>query len=150
MRLFKAFLFLAALGAALGLSGGWVGAQAPQFHQEVKVRGAAIPGSTADTILTFSGPFSVPGVSLAQGTYVFRRPSTSVLQVLSPDRAQVYTQTFTVQVTRATATNDFEVLFAQPSVPGAPQRVVAWFAPGARVGQELIYYKRQAAGGESH
>ncbi|OFW19552.1 MAG: hypothetical protein A3H97_24920 [Acidobacteria bacterium RIFCSPLOWO2_02_FULL_65_29] len=150
MRFFKTFLFLAALGAAVGLSGGWAGAQAPQFHQEVKVRGAAMAGSTTDAILTFSGPFSVPGVSLAQGTYVFSRPSAGVLQVLSADREQVYTQTFTIQLTRATATDDFEVRFAEPSVVGAPQRVVAWFAPGARVGQELIYYKRQAAGGESH
>jgi hypothetical protein len=150
MRLFKSFLFVAAVGALAGLSGGRVGAQVPQFHQEVRVHGTYIPGSHGDAFLTFSGPFSVPGLSLAQGTYLFRRPVAGVLQVLSSDRAHVYIQAFTVPVSRPETTKDFEVQFAEPAVAGAPQRMVKLFAPGERVGQELIYYKGQIGNGDSN
>lgn len=149
MRIFKAFVFLAAFGAALGLSGRGAGAQAPQFHQEVKVHGAAVPGGIHDYFLTFSGPFSLPNVSLAQGTYLFRRPATGVLQVVSVDSREVYSQVLTVPVIRTAATDEFEVQFGEPSAPGAPQRLLVWFPPGAMVGQELIYVKR-AGGGNSN
>lgn len=113
------------------------------------MQGATIAGSTTDYFLTFSGPFSVPGVTLAQGTYLFRRPSAGVLQVLSSDRQQVYVQAHTVPVYRARTTDNFEVRFAEPSAVGAPHKVVAWFLPGATLGQELIYSKQRAGRGDS-
>ena len=146
MRSFKVFLFLAAITSVIALSGGGAGAQAPQFHQEVRVQGARLPGAINDYFLTFSGPFSIPGVSLPPGTYLFRRPSTGVVQVLSADRQQAYAQTMTIPTERAVATNGHEMVFAESDVVGAPRRLVSWFLPGATVGQELIYTKRQVRG----
>jgi hypothetical protein len=150
MRLFKSLLFMAALSAVVALSAGRAGAQAPQFHQEVKVLGMTMPGSAGEYFLTFSGPFSIPGVTLAEGTYLFRRPTHGVLQVLSSDRRHVYTQAFTVPMSRAKATDEVEVTFAEPSVTGAPQRVRAWYAPGETVGQELLYDQRRVGSGNSN
>ena len=146
MRLFKAFLFLAAITSVIALSGGGAVAQAPQFHQEVRVQGARLPGVTNDYFLTFSGPFSMPGVSLGPGTYLFRRPSAGVIQVLSSDHQQAYAMAMTIPTQRTVASNDHEILFAQSEVVGAPRRIVSWFLPGATVGQELIYPKWQVRG----
>ena len=146
MRTFKAFLFLAAITSVIALSGGGAGAQAPQFHQEVRVQAAKLPGATTAYFLTFSGPFSIPGVSLAPGTYLFRRPSAGAVQVLSADRQQAYVLAMTIPTYRAVATKDHEILFAESEMVGAPRRIVSWFLPGATVGQELIYPKWQVRG----
>jgi hypothetical protein len=138
---FKISLLLAVLVAAAALSGTDAGAQAPKFRQDIVVQGQAMPGSINDFFLTFSGPLSVPGVSLARGTYLFRNLSPGVLQVMSADRRATYAMAFTVPVEREVASDRHEVTLGEPVAPGSPQRLVAWWVPGATVGQALIYPK---------
>lgn len=117
-------------------------AQAPKFQQDIIVQGKAMPGSTSDFFLTFSGPFSMPGVSLAQGTYIFRSPSPGLLQVLSADRRATYAMAFTIPVERDVASEGLQVKFGTPVTEGSPQRVIAWWRPEMRSGQQLIYPNR--------
>jgi hypothetical protein len=139
VRSFKgvwALLVLAAVAVILTLG---ASAQAPKFQQDIVVQGRAMPGSTSDFFLTFSGPFSVSGISLAQGTYVFRSTSPGVLQVLSADRRASYAMVFTTPVERQVVTDAPEVKFGAPTTEGSPQKVVAWWRPETRYGQQLIY-----------
>jgi len=115
-----------------------VSAQAPNFRQDIVVQGKTLPGSTSDFFLTFSGPFSLPGITLAQGTYVFRSTSPGVLQMLSADRRTTYAMAFTIPVERSVVTQGPEVKF-ESLTEGSPQRVVAWCRPDTPDGQQLIH-----------
>src|SRR5262245_19761859 len=56
------------------------------------------------TYLTFSGPVSLPGITLPAGTYVFQRAVPShdplVVRVSSANRRTVYLTTFTQLINR--------------------------------------------------
>jgi hypothetical protein len=139
MRTFTLSLLVAAFAGAVALSGASVGAQSPQFRSDVTVRGMAPPGAIADDILTFSAPISIPGASLKQGTYVFKRLSGDTVQVLSADRKRIFTIAYTLPVTRTNVTSGYHVQFREPAAAGAPQRMIAWFRPGESAGRELVY-----------
>jgi hypothetical protein len=120
VRDIRRFLALSVLAALAVIPAMGVSAQAPKFQQDIVVQGKAMPGSTSDLFLTFSGPFSVPGVSLSQGTYIFRSPSPGVLQVLSADRRATYAMTFTTPVERDVATEGPQVKFGEQTTGGSP------------------------------
>jgi hypothetical protein len=141
----KMFVFSAILASAMfSGTGADVGAQETQFREAITVHAPA-PGATkagaADHYLTFSGPVAIPGVSLGAGTYLFRRPSTNVLQILSAKR-QPYAMVQTIATTRMKTDNRYEFVLGAPLAPGAPRRLEAWFLPGESTGQQLIYPKR--------
>jgi hypothetical protein len=110
---------------------------ASQFRESIMVKGT-VGGVTGDHQLTFSAPVSLPGVSLAPGTYVFRRPTGSVLQV-SNVKGQPYALLMTRPVSRGGRTDGYEIVLGAPLADGAPRRIEAWFIPGESTGQELIY-----------
>jgi hypothetical protein len=107
---------------------------------------AAAPGSAgvdADrtTELTFSRPFSLPGVTLGAGTYIFERaaPQTAieVVRVSSRDRRFVYYTGFTELVEKPRG-NTSPVAFGEaPS--GAPIPVRAWYPGGTNTGHRFLY-----------
>ena len=99
------------------------------------------------TVFTFSGPVSIPGVTLPAGQYLFRLadPMTSgkVIQVLSADGTKPYGLFFSYPVERLNASEKPEVRFME-TAKDAPAAIKTWWYPGERTGYEFIYPKDQA------
>jgi hypothetical protein len=112
----------------------------------------AAPGVRADdwnkkTILTFSGPVQVPGVSLPAGSYVFKLADLSgnrhVVQVFDKDEKKIFATLLAIPNERLEAKDDPVVMFAERPA-GSPQAVKVWFYPGERIGNEFVYPKSMA------
>lgn len=113
---------------------------------------AFVPSANAQLIstwddrsyLTFSGPVSLPGVTLQAGRYLFTFPSRhsarSVIQVLSGDRTIVYAMMQTITIWRPKILHDPEVTFKETRAD-APPAIRALFRPHSRIGYELLYPK---------
>jgi hypothetical protein len=99
------------------------------------------------TMFTFSGPVSIPGVTLPAGQYVFRLadPTMShrVVQVLSADGTTPYAMFFTYPADRVEASTQPEVRLMETAT-GMPVAIQTWWYPGERTGYEFIYPKEQA------
>jgi hypothetical protein len=99
------------------------------------------------TFFTFSGPVTLPGVTLPAGKYLFRNPDAlggrRVVQVLSEDGMKAYAQLLTIPVQRLDAPNDPEIRFME-TAEGNPPAIKAWWYPGNTIGWEFIYPKEQA------
>jgi hypothetical protein len=98
--------------------------------------------------LTFSAPVELPGVTLSAGTYQFSHlecaMTAGLLQVSSADGTEVYGTFLTVPEQRMTPSTRPEVVFAEMPA-GSPMAIEAWFYPGERTGDELIYHGTEAA-----
>ena len=109
----------------------------------------APPASAEDVYvsshLTFSGPFSLPGITLPAGTYLFRFPSRDnapgVIQVLSENRQIVYAMMMTIPTRRPEASGKHEITFKEARAD-APLAIQAWFLPDRSIGYEFLYPKR--------
>ena len=99
------------------------------------------------TMFTFSGPVTLPGVTLPAGTYLFRNPDTltgrRVVQVLSQDGRQAYAQLLTIPAQRFEAPTEPEIRFME-TAEGMPPAIKSWWYPGRTIGWEFIYPKEQA------
>jgi hypothetical protein len=99
------------------------------------------------TYFAFSGPVTLPGVTLPAGKYLFRNPETltgrRVVQVLSEDGRQAYAQLLTIPVQRFDAPKEPEIRFME-TAEGMPAAIKAWWYPGNTIGWEFIYPKEQA------
>jgi hypothetical protein len=99
------------------------------------------------TVLTFSDPVIVPGVTLAPGSYVFKLLDSSsarhVVQILRDDERTVVATTQAVPLKRSETTGDV-VLKLSPTDRGTPPAIKAWFYPGSRYGHEFVYPENQA------
>ena len=133
----------AAVVGAVVLVGIGVAAKGPQFRDTITVQGSGVASHSAsgDHQLTFSGPVALPGVSLAPGTYTFRRPVGNVLQVLN-SAGTPYAMMNTVPVTRTSGLDRYEIVLGSPLADGSPRRIEAWFPAGESTGQQLMYRGR--------
>jgi hypothetical protein len=99
------------------------------------------------TLFTFSGPVTLPGVTLPAGEYLFRLadPNTSskVVQILNADGTKPYGLFFTVPAERFEPAARPEVRFME-TASGTPAAIRTWWYPGQRTGYEFIYPKEQA------
>jgi len=111
--------------------------ETPRFRDDLQVSRLVLRGSTTDLIVRFSGPFSLPGVSLPAGTYVFRRIASDIVRVQSQDGRHVYLTMHTTPTHRK-GTGSTEALW-DANVAGAPVRLKAWFSQGTQAGRELSY-----------
>src|SRR5207244_1518561 len=94
--------------------------QTPRFREAVKVPGQTVTATPNDYAVTFSGPFSLPGVSLPGGTYLFRSPAANIVQVLSGDRTHTYVMVSTIPARRAKS-NSPDIMLGQAQ-RNAPKR----------------------------
>src|SRR4051812_7010217 len=110
------------------------------------------PGARADewnkkTILTFSGPVQIPGVTLPAGSYVFKLADIAgnrhVVQVFDKDERKIFTTMLAIPNERLDPSDKPVVLFSERA-SGSPQAVKVWFYPGERIGNEFVYPKTQA------
>jgi hypothetical protein len=99
------------------------------------------------TLFTFSGPVTLPGVTLPAGQYLFRlaNPNTSskVVQVLNADGTKPYGLFFTLPAERLEPASTPEVRFME-TASGTPAAIKTWWYPGERKGYEFIFPKDQA------
>jgi hypothetical protein len=99
------------------------------------------------TMFTFSGPVTMPGVTLPAGQYLFRLadPTTGakVVQVLSADGTKPYGMFFSYTAERLEPASQPEVRFME-TAKGMPAAIKTWWYPGERIGYEFIYPKDQA------
>jgi hypothetical protein len=126
---------------ATALSAVTVVADNAQFRETITVKGVAsmAKGAPGDHYLTFSVPIALPNVSLAAGTYVFRRPASNVLQVLTADGREPCALLMTRPVSRNSSLDTYQIVLRPADMPGAPRRIESWFAPGEMTGQQLSY-----------
>jgi hypothetical protein len=110
------------------------------------------PGARADewnkkTILTFSGPVQIPGVTLAAGTYVFKLADLTgnrhVVQVFDKDEKKIYGTILAIPDQKLDPSDKPVVMFAERPA-GIPTAVKAWFYPGDTIGNEFVYPKSEA------
>jgi hypothetical protein len=127
--------------------------QTPRFESAIIVTATpkmdtVVKGAASDYFLNFSGPVGIPGVTLAAGTYLFRFPvdGAKVIQVLKPDRSNVYAmiQTIPVQDVKRGLSSDAQVVMWNDRQAGAPPAIKEWYLPGQMTGYEFIYAKKPA------
>jgi len=99
------------------------------------------------TLLTFSGPVDVPGITLPAGTYRFELadPTTGrrVIKVSDKEGSKTYGMFISVPNQRMTPADKPVVMFREAAA-GAPPAVQAWFYPGETYGYEFAYPHDQA------
>jgi hypothetical protein len=99
------------------------------------------------TLFTFSGPVSMPGVTLPAGKYLFRlaNPDSgrNVVQVLNAEGTKPYGMFFAIRAERFEPAPAAEVRFME-TAGGMPAAIKTWWYPGDRSGYEFVYPKDQA------
>jgi len=99
------------------------------------------------TLFTFSGPVTLPGVTLPAGQYLFRladpNSSSKVVEVLNADGTKPYGLFFTIPAERLEPASSPEVHFME-TASGTPAAIRTWWYPGERRGYEFIFPKEQA------
>ena len=130
-----------AVAAAIVCTAAGAAARGPQFRETLTVRGVASSNVSGEHALTFGSPIALPGVSLGAGTYIFRRPSAGILQVLNAKR-EPYAMMLTTPAARPEPAPHYEIVLGEPAADGSPRRLEAWFLPGESTGQQLIYRDR--------
>jgi hypothetical protein len=99
------------------------------------------------TLLTFSGPVDVPGITLPAGTYRFQLadPTTGrrVVKVSDKDGTKTYGMFISMPNQRMTPSKTPVVMFKETAA-GAPPAVQVWFYPGETYGYEFAYPHDQA------
>ena len=103
------------------------------------------------TILTFSGPVQMPGVTLPAGKYVFRLADTAlhnVMQVFDGEEKRIIGQWFFIPKNRTTqeanAANGKPVVMFKETPEGFTPAIQYYFYPTDLTGKEFIYPKAQA------
>jgi hypothetical protein len=84
------------------------------------------------TLLTFSGPVSLPDVTLPAGTYLFKFVdpinASGVLTVMSQDGKNAYAMMHTIPIVRTeTESNHSEIVTFRETLVGEPAKIDAWF-----------------------
>jgi hypothetical protein len=93
--------------------------------------------------VTFSGPVSLPGVTLGSGTYVFALVSpssnTDLIRVTNKARNQLYYLGFTQLISRPAGLKPSEEISLGETAGGVPPPIKAWFPGGDSNGHQFIY-----------
>lgn len=109
------------------------------------------------TFVTFSGPVSVPGMTLPAGTYTFRIMDSNtdrhIVQIFNREGTQLMTTLLAIPAQRMEPTGDPIITFKETR-SDQPPAVHYWYYAGDLAGNELVYPKNQAqmianASGES-
>ena len=102
------------------------------------------------TVITFSGPFEVPGVgqhNLPAGTYVFKildsQSDRHIVQIFNQDETKVLTTILAIPNYRLKTTDKTTITFRERPA-GEPEALRAWFYPGRAWGEEFVYAKPRA------
>lgn len=99
------------------------------------------------TMLTFSAPVDVPGITLPAGTYRFAladpESGRRAIKVSDKDGTKTYGIFLSIPNERMTPTDKPVVMFKEAAA-GAPPAVQVWFYPAESYGYEFVYPHDQA------
>lgn len=99
------------------------------------------------TTFTFTTPFSIPGVTLPAGSYLFRLADDTrgrdVIQVLSADGKTPYAMFFSLRTLRGEPVDTPELRFMETAAD-VPVAIKSWWYAGDRQGYEFVYPRAQA------
>jgi hypothetical protein len=113
---------------------------------------ALAPSAHADdytklTLLTFSAPVDVPGITLPAGTYRFAladpESGRRAIKVTDKDGTKIFGTFLSIPNQRMTPSDKPVVMFKEAAA-GAPPAVQVWFYPSESYGYEFIYPHDQA------
>jgi hypothetical protein len=108
---------------------------------------AQAPDTNNATIVTFSAPVSLPGVTLPAGSYLFRladsQVNRNIVQVFDKDRSKIYATILAIPAERNEPADETVITFAE-SPANTPPAIRYWYYPGDKRGQEFAYPKKQA------
>jgi hypothetical protein len=100
-----------------------------------------------DTMVTFSAPVSLPGVTLPAGSYLFKladsQVNRNVVQVFAQDRSKIFATILAIPAERTEPADETVITFKEAPANSAPA-VQYWYYPGDKRGQEFVYPKSQA------
>jgi hypothetical protein len=114
--------------------------QSPKFKENVEVSGLTHHG-LGELTVAFSGPVSLPGVSLPAGKYIFRQPGSNIVQVADMN-GQPYRMFLTIPTVRNRAEDGYSFVLGPGPHADSPRRILAMFRPGETTGQQFIYPAR--------
>jgi hypothetical protein len=99
------------------------------------------------TIVTFSAPVALPGVTLPAGSYMFRladsQTNRNIVQVFDKDRTKIFATILAMPAQRTEPADETVITFKESPASAAPA-VQYWYYPGETRGQEFAYPKKQA------
>jgi hypothetical protein len=108
---------------------------------------ASAQPSDRSTIVTFSAPVSMPGVTLPAGSYLFKladsQVNRNIVQVFDKDRSKIYATIIAIPAERNEPADETVITFNEAPANMAPA-VRYWYYPGEKRGQEFAYPKSQA------
>jgi hypothetical protein len=108
---------------------------------------AQAPDTNNMTIVTFSAPVSLPGVTLPAGSYLFKladsQVNRNIVQVFDKDRSKILATILAIPAERDQPADETVITFAESPANTAPA-VRYWYYPGDKRGQEFAYPKKQA------
>jgi hypothetical protein len=108
---------------------------------------AQSPDTNNTTIVTFSAPVSLPGVTLPAGSYMFKladsQVNRNIVQVFDKDRSKILATILAIPAERNQPADDTVITFAESPANSAPA-IRYWYYPGDKRGQEFAYPKKQA------
>ncbi len=115
------------------------------------VLGATLATAQTDdartTIVTFSAPVALPGVTLPAGSYMFKladsQTNRNIVQVFDKDRSKIFATILAVPAQRNKPADETVITFRETPANAAPA-VQYWYYPGETRGQEFAYPKKQA------
>ncbi len=108
------------------------------------IGGAVLPGYPSPDlmVITTNVPMQIPGRVLQPGAYDFKLiNSDDEVLVSAATNHQIYGAFLVIPVSRARTTNHAQVTVAE-SPDGGPNRIAAWFFPGATTGYGFLYPKK--------
>jgi hypothetical protein len=99
------------------------------------------------TIVTFSAPVALPGITLPAGSYMFRladsQTNRNIVQVFDKDRSKIYATILAIPAQRMKPADETVITFKEAPANAAPA-IQYWYYPGETTGQEFAYPKKQA------
>jgi hypothetical protein len=99
------------------------------------------------TIVTFSAPVSMPGVTLPAGSYMFKladsQVNRNIVQVFDKDRSKILATILAIPAERDKPADETVITFGESPANTAPA-IRFWYYPGDKRGQEFAYPKKQA------
>jgi cobalamin biosynthesis Mg chelatase CobN len=105
------------------------------------------PDASRTTIVTFSAPVALPGVTLPAGSYLFKlgdsQVNRNIVQVFDKDRTKIFATILAIPAQRNEPADETVITFRETPANMAPA-IRYWYYPGERTGQEFAYPKKQA------
>ena len=97
---------------------------------------AQSPDTNNSTIVTFSAPVSLPGVTLPAGSYVFQladsKVNRNIVQVFAKDRSKIFATILAVPAERNEPADETVITFNESPANSAPA-IRYWYYPGDKM-----------------